>query len=136
VGAVKRSVRAGLRVLCPLSHFFLLFNVRKNIYNIYNKRKKVGKWVLQKFPVKFTQKYSYERLLMMFKNIKKFIKNVCKGWSQDGCYSEMEYKGEASMGCCHGLVGGDTDTQYLQYECVDCKYRIKNYGARKKHSLL
>ena len=29
------------------------------------------------------------------------------------CYSDMEYKGYASMGCCGGLTGGTKSTDYL-----------------------
>lgn len=36
VGTRIRVNHAGLRVFCPLSHFFLLFNMIKSIKNIYN----------------------------------------------------------------------------------------------------
>ena len=29
------------------------------------------------------------------------------------CYSDMEYEGYASMGCCGGITGGTKDTDYL-----------------------
>ena len=35
------------------------------------------------------------------------------------CYSDMEYKGYASIGCCKGLTGRTKSTDYLSEMC--CK---------------
>ena len=40
----------------------------------------------------------------------------------DKCYSEMEKKGYAIFGCCCGQSGGDSTTEYLNYDCIDCPY--------------
>ena len=34
------------------------------------------------------------------------------------CYEENGNKD----GTCYGLVGGDKDTEYVQYGCINCKY--------------
>ena len=36
------------------------------------------------------------------------------------CYSDMEYEGYASMGCCGGLTGGTKQTDYLSETCCSC----------------
>ena len=36
------------------------------------------------------------------------------------CYSDMEYEGYASMGCCGGLTGGTKATDYLLEMCISC----------------
>ena len=41
-GLKKPSIYAGLRVFCPLSHFFLLINMNKKIIKIYKVAKKSG----------------------------------------------------------------------------------------------
>lgn len=40
------------------------------------------------------------------------------------CYSEMEYQGYAAMGCCGGLVGGTSATDYLSESCVECPHLV------------
>ena len=42
--------------------------------------------------------------------------------SKESCYTEMERRGIASMGCCCGVVGGTSSTNYLSESCCDCKY--------------
>ena len=42
----------------------------------------------------------------------------------DKCYSEREYEGYAAMGCCKGLVGGTSATDYLSESCVECPYLV------------
>lgn len=42
----------------------------------------------------------------------------------DKCYSSMEYRGVAAMGCCNGVVGGSRDTEYLSESCIECPYFI------------
>lgn len=40
------------------------------------------------------------------------------------CYTDREYEGIAVMGCCSGLVGGDKNTDNLQYMCINCPYFV------------
>lgn len=40
------------------------------------------------------------------------------------CYSDMEYKGYASMSCCRGLTGGTKATDYLSETCCSCPYLV------------
>ena len=42
----------------------------------------------------------------------------------DKCYSNMEYEGYASMGCCGGLTGGTKATDYLLETCCSCPYLV------------
>lgn len=37
---------------------------------------------------------------------------------QQKCYEENGNKD----GTCYGLVGGDKDTEYVQYGCINCEY--------------
>ena len=55
----------------------------------------------------------------MLKNILSKIKYFL---SKESCYTEMERRGIASMGCCCGVVGGTSSTNYLSESCCDCKY--------------
>jgi len=43
-------------------------------------------------------------------------------YSREACYSRMEDAGIAIFGCCSGVVGGDSTTEYLAHQCMDCKY--------------
>ena len=42
----------------------------------------------------------------------------------DKCYSDKEYEGYASMGCCKGLTGGTKSTDYLSETCCSCPYLV------------
>ena len=42
----------------------------------------------------------------------------------DRCYAERESEGVAVFGMCGGLLGGDKDTEYLSYDCIDCPYYV------------
>ena len=42
----------------------------------------------------------------------------------DKCYSDMEYEGYASMGCCGGITGGIKDTDYLSETCCSCPHLV------------
>lgn len=57
----------------------------------------------------------------------------------DCCFTDREYEGIAAMGCCSGLAGGDKNSGYLQYDCIDCPYFVnvseieeKIYGTSRK----
>ena len=52
-----------------------------------------------------------------------YLKNM-KSNSCSSCYTSMENRGIATMGCCSGLAGGDKNTNYLQYECIDCPHYV------------
>ena len=40
------------------------------------------------------------------------------------CYSDMEYEGYASMGCCGGLTGVIKSTDYLSETCCSCPHYV------------
>ena len=40
------------------------------------------------------------------------------------CYSDMEYEGYASMGCCGGITGGTKQTDYLSEMCCNCPHYV------------
>lgn len=40
----------------------------------------------------------------------------------DKCYEEMESQGNAVFGMCGGQMGGDYETEYLSYSCINCPY--------------
>ena len=48
------------------------------------------------------------------------------------CYSDMEYEGYASMGCCGGLTGGTKSTYYLSETCCSCPYLVLEYDQIRK----
>ena len=54
--------------------------------------------------------------------IKELIAKVKAYLSHERCYSEMEEKGIAAMSRCRGLAGGDSGSDYLQYNCMDCPH--------------
>ncbi len=54
---------------------------------------------------------------MMFKAI---ITKIKKWFSYNHCYNQMEDRGIAVFGMCSGLSGGDNNSGYLQYKCIDC----------------
>ena len=66
----------------------------------------------------------------MLKNIAEWIKEqMYKRY--DKCYEERESEGVAVFSMCGGLAGGDKDTEYLQYECIDCPYLILGYKKKE-----
>lgn len=44
----------------------------------------------------------------------------------DKCYEVMESRGHAVFGMCSGQMGGDYETKYLSYSCLDCPYFYRN----------
>ena len=60
----------------------------------------------------------------MWKKVKRFFNCVMELFSADTCYSEMEKEGYAAMGCCGGMVGGDRNTGFLSYSCIDCPHLV------------
>lgn len=56
------------------------------------------------------------------KSIIHLLNKVKYNWSKDRCYADRERSGEAAIGSCYGLLGGDNSTGYLQYDCIGCPY--------------
>ena len=50
----------------------------------------------------------------------------------DKCYSNMEYEGYASLGCCGGLTGGTKSTDYLSETCCSCPYLVLGCNPIRK----
>ena len=59
----------------------------------------------------------------LLQKIGKQIRNLIFNY-YDYCYTDMEYKGIASMNCCCGVVGGTSSTGYLSEECISCPYLV------------
>ena len=60
----------------------------------------------------------------MFKRIRDLWHKLLELFSHDHCYSVMEASGIAVFGKCKGLFGGDAESGYLQYDCMDCPYFV------------
>ena len=60
----------------------------------------------------------------MLKKIHNFIDRIKYKFSRECCYDEMEKQGIAVFGMCGGTAGGDCNTDYLSYECIDCPYFV------------
>lgn len=56
----------------------------------------------------------------MLKSIRDFIRRFTH--SREWCHEEMQKRGSVSPNGCPGLVGGDYETNFLQYECIGCPY--------------
>ena len=56
--------------------------------------------------------------------IKKFIRWIKYRISHEWCYDRMEYDGIAAFGCCSGIFGGDRESNYLSYMCMDCPHLV------------
>ena len=58
------------------------------------------------------------------------------GWTvtpeYEKCYSDMEYEGYASMGCCGGITGRIKDTDYLSETCCSCPYLVLDCKEESK----
>ena len=48
------------------------------------------------------------------------------------CYSDREYEGYASMGCCGGLTGGTKATDYLSETCCSCPHLVLGCNPIRK----
>lgn len=47
------------------------------------------------------------------------------------CYCQMEKNGAATLGVCSGMMGGDKETEYLSYSCIDCPYFVKTIDGKE-----
>ena len=61
--------------------------------------------------------------MRLLEKIVKFIRNLVFSY-YESCYTDMEYRGIASMGCCCGVVGGTSATEYLSETCIECPYHV------------
>ena len=50
------------------------------------------------------------------------------------CYSDMEYEGYASMGCCGGITGGIKSTDYLSETCCSCPHLVLGCDQIRKEN--
>jgi hypothetical protein len=57
---------------------------------------------------------------MILKSIYDFIRRFTH--SREWCHEEMQKRGSVGPNGCPGLVGGDYETDFLQYECIGCPY--------------
>ena len=51
------------------------------------------------------------------------------------CYSEREKTGDAVFMNCSGLVGGTSNTEYLQEQCLDCPYFVMINRKEKNNDI-
>nr|DAL27834.1 MAG TPA_asm: hypothetical protein [Caudoviricetes sp.] len=60
------------------------------------------------------------------------LKIGCFIFSQerDKCYEDMEKRGYAALGYCGGQTGGDKNTEYLNYDCIDCPYFVRTIDGK------
>lgn len=54
--------------------------------------------------------------------ISKYIEKILPELTYENCYVAMRKRGYAHDGRCSGLVGGDSHTENLNYNCIDCPY--------------
>lgn len=60
----------------------------------------------------------------LIKKISNIIHKFIEHNYYDYCYTDREYEGIATMGCCSGMVGGTKSTEYLSESCIDCPYFV------------
>lgn len=60
----------------------------------------------------------------MLEKIKSALKEIHQALFEphNSCYNQMEDAGIAVFGCCCGIMGGDSTTDYLACKCQDCPY--------------
>lgn len=54
--------------------------------------------------------------------IKLLIEKIRYYFSHKSCYDDRERQGKAMFGMCCGIAGGDSNSEYLNYACMDCPY--------------
>lgn len=67
----------------------------------------------------------------MLDKIKLLIEKIEYYFSHKFCYDDMERQGRAVFGMCDGLMGGDINSRYLSYHCMDCPYLILTEKKKK-----
>ena len=60
--------------------------------------------------------------IKMLDKIKRLIEKIKYYFSHEACYNDMEQQGIAVFGMCCGVTGGDRNSEYLSYQCMDCPY--------------
>lgn len=63
-------------------------------------------------------------MLTIMKKIKSLFDRLSDWWSKERCYKSMEVAGVATFGMCSGLLGGDINSDYIQYSCLNCKHFV------------
>ena len=58
----------------------------------------------------------------MLNKIKQLIEKIKHYSSHNACYNYREQQGNAVFGMCCGVAGGDFNSGYLSYHCMDCPY--------------
>ena len=58
----------------------------------------------------------------MLNKIKLLLRKIKYYLSREYCYDCMEREGSAVFGMCCGMAGGDFQSGYLSYSCMDCPY--------------
>ena len=64
----------------------------------------------------------------MLEKIKKLFEKIRYFFSTEKCFDDMKNRGYVFNGECMGLVGGDRETNFLQYGCIGCPYL---YGGKE-----
>ena len=62
--------------------------------------------------------------MRLIKRLRKLAERIKYHLSHEWCYDRMEATGTATMGCCCGCFGGDWETGYLSYMCMDCPHWV------------
>lgn len=65
----------------------------------------------------------------MLNKIKLLLRKIKYYLSREYCYDCMEQKGSAAFGMCCGMAGGDAQSNYLSYSCMDCPYLTLTDGS-------
>ena len=58
----------------------------------------------------------------MLNIIKVLIEKIKYYFSHKCCYDTKERSGKAVFGMCYGEFGGDEESGYISYQCMDCPY--------------
>lgn len=58
----------------------------------------------------------------MLNKIKFLVEKIKYYFSHKYCYDCMEREGNAVFGMCCGVAGGDLNSGYLSYQCINCPY--------------
>ena len=62
----------------------------------------------------------------MNNKIRRWLNNLKRRWSQERCYTRMEYANKAAMGCCSGyhVSSSDESIEVLWGQCSNCRHLI------------
>lgn len=65
----------------------------------------------------------------MIYKIKLLLRKIKYYFSREYCYDCMEREGNAAFGMCCGMAGGDSQSGYLSYSCMDCPHFTLTDGS-------